>query len=290
MNIQYSDNVTGYISPEISNYKGVRKMSEKKTRTSIKILVAITFIMMVTVNALANILPINGETTGGVSDAYKNLFAPAGITFAIWGVIYIALAAYTIYQTELFQKNKSNNSVDILEKVGLYFSISSIANSVWIFAWHFHLIPLSMLLMAVILGCLIVINQTITKEKLCGREKLFIKLPFSIYFGWITVATIANATTLLVSIGWDGFGISEPIWTVVIIFVGMFIGIATILRNRNFAYGLVIIWAYAGILIKHTSESGFANQYMQVITTVVVCIVLLIIAETYVFSKVRKMN
>jgi len=290
MNIQYSDNVTGYISPEISNYKGVRKMSEKKTRTSIKILVAITFIMMVTVNALANILPINGETTGGVSDAYKNLFAPAGITFAIWGVIYIALAAYTIYQTELFQKNKSNNSVDILEKVGLYFSISSIANSVWIFAWHFHLIPLSMLLMAVILGCLIVINQTITKEKLCGREKLFIKLPFSIYFGWITVATIANATTLLVSIGWDGFGLSEPIWTVVIIFVGMFIGIATILRNRNFAYGLVIIWAYAGILIKHTSESGFANQYMQVITTVVVCIVLLIIAETYVFSKVRKMN
>jgi hypothetical protein len=265
-------------------------MSEKKTKISIKILVAATFIVMVTVNALANILPINGETTGGVSDAYKNLFAPAGITFAIWGVIYIALAAYTIYQTGLFQKNNSKNSVDILEKVGLYFSISSIVNSVWIFSWHFHLIPLSMLLMAVILGCLIVINQTINKEKLYGREKLFIKLPFSIYFGWITVATIANATTLLVSIGWDGFGISEPIWTVVIIFVGLIIGIATILRNRDFAYGLVIIWAYAGILIKHTSEIGFANQYMQVITTVVVCIVLLIIADTYVFSKVRKMN
>ena len=259
-------------------------------KTSIKILVASTFIVMVTVNALANILPINGETTGGVSDAYKNLFAPAGITFAIWGVIYIALAAYTIYQTGLFQKNNGKNSVDILEKVGVYFSISSIANSVWIFSWHFHLIPLSMLLMAVILGCLIVINQTINKEKLCGREKFFIKLPFSIYFGWITVATIANATTLLVSIGWDGFGISELIFTVVIIFVGLIIGIATILRYRDFAYGLVIIWAYAGILIKHTSDSGFSNQYMQVITTVVVCIMMLIVAETYVFLKGRKLN
>ena len=143
--------------------------------------------------------------------------------------------------------------------------------------------------MVVILGCLIIINQKINKEKLPFRERLFIKLPFSIYFGWITVATIANATTLLVSLGWDGFGISEPTWTMIIIIVGLIIGIATILKNIDIAYGLVIIWAYVGILIKHTSASGFSNQYMGVITTVIVCIVLLIIAEIYLFSKRRKM-
>ena len=265
-------------------------MSEKKTKISIKILVAVTFILMVTINALANILPINGQTTGGVSDYYKNLFAPAGITFAIWGLIYIALAGYTIYQAGLFQKHESANPVALLEKIGLYFSISSIANSAWIFSWHYHLIPLSMLLMVVILVCLIIISQTINKVNLEFREKLFIRLPFSIYFGWITVATIANATALFVSLGWDGFGISEPTWTVVIIMVGLIIGIATTLKNRDITYGLVIIWAYIGILIKHTSTSGFSNQYMQIITTVIVCIILLTIAEIYLFSKMRKVS
>ena len=147
-----------------------------------------------------------------------------------------------------------------------------------------------MLLMVVILVCLIIINQTINKVNLQFSEKLFIRLPFSIYFGWITVATIANATILLVSLGWDGFGISEPTWTVAIIIIGLIIGIVTMLKNRDITYGLVIIWAYIGILIKHTSPSGFSNQYMQIITTVVVSIILIIIAEIYLFSKMKKVS
>ncbi|MBU3191727.1 tryptophan-rich sensory protein [Clostridium bowmanii] len=262
-------------------------MRENKTKISIKVFVGVTFIVMVAINALANILPINGQTTGGVSDFYKNLFAPAGITFAIWGLIYFELAAYTIYQAGLFQNNKSKSSVDLLEKIGVYFSISSIANSIWIFSWHYRYILLSTLLMVVILVCLIIINQIIKRENLSFKEKFFIKFPFSIYFGWITVATIANVTTLLVSLGWDGLGISEPIWTVIIISVGLIIGITTILKNRDIAYGFVLIWAYAGILIKHVSPSGFSNQYMEVITTVIVSIVLLMIAEIYIFSKNR---
>lgn len=142
--------------------------------------------------------------------------------------------------------------------------------------------------MVVILVCLIIINQSIKKENLSFREKFFIKFPFSIYFGWITVATIANITTLLVSLSWDGFGISEPIWTVIIISVGSIIGIATVLRNRDIAYGLVLVWAYAGILIKHTSPSGFANQYIGIITTVIISIGLLMVTEIYVFLKAEK--
>lgn len=265
-------------------------MDTNKTRTSIKILVTLSFLLMVVVNALANILPINGVKTGQVSDSYQNLFAPAGITFAIWGIIYLLLAFYTLYQLGFFQNNKSTLKKDVFDKVGIYFSISSIANALWIFSWHYHLIPLSMLLMILILICLILIVNAINKAELSFRDKIFVRLPFSIYFGWITVATIANATTLLVSIGWDGLGISEPVWAVIMIAAGVIIAIATILKNNDFAYGLTIIWAYSGILIKHTTASGFAGQYPNVITTVIICIALLIIIEVYLLFKKRTLN
>jgi hypothetical protein len=113
------------------------------------------------------------------------------------------------------------------------------------------------------------------------REKIFIRLPFSVYFGWITVAAIANATVLLVSRGWNGFGIPEPVWAIAMIIVGMLIGAVTTIRNRDVAYGLVLVWAYSGILIKHTSAAGFAGQYPAIIITVAVCILLLLAAAAY---------
>lgn len=128
-------------------------------------------------------------------------------------------------------------------------------------------------------------------EQLTDREKFLVKLPFSVYFAWITVATIANATTLLVALGWNGFGISESTWAIVIIIIGMLIGSFTMLKNSDIAYGLVLIWAYVGIWIKHRSASGFSGQYTSVITTVIVCIVFFIIAVAYViFSKRRNSN
>ncbi|PKM88911.1 MAG: lantibiotic ABC transporter permease [Firmicutes bacterium HGW-Firmicutes-12] len=263
-------------------------MFENKVKLSMRILVAVTFLTMIIVNALANILPINGQGTGQVSDAYPNLFAPAGLTFAIWGLIYLLLALYTLYQFGLFQKDKITTKVHLLEKIGFYFSISSIANAAWIFSWHYHLIPLSMLLIVVILVCLILVNQAINNFQLSVKEQIFIRLPFSVYFGWITVATIANATTLLVSMGWNGFGISESTWAIMIIITGMLIGVITTIRNRDIAYGLVLVWAYAGILIKHKAVYGFAGQYPGIITTVIVCIVLLLITEAYIIFYDRR--
>ena len=257
-------------------------MTGRNKGAFIKILVVITFLVMIGVNALANILPFNDTTTEQVSNTYMNLFAPTGLTFAIWGIIYLLLAAYTVYQLGLFQSDKSPFKENLFRKVGIYFSISSITNALWIFAWHNFFIALSMILMIVILVCLIIINLEINKKNLSLTEKIFIKLPFSIYFGWITVATIANATTLLVSIGWDGFGISEPVWTSIIIAVGLIIGIATIISNRDLAYGLVFIWAYAGILIRHTSAEGFAGQYPEVINTVIISLGLLLLVHLYV--------
>ena len=196
-------------------------MDSKQNGIALKIITAVTYAAMIAVNAMANALPINGIDTGAVSDAYPNLFAPAGLTFAIWGLIYLLLAGYTLYQFGLFQGDKSIVKTELLRKVDIVFSISSLANFCWIFSWHYRIIPLSMVLMLVILACLMYINGIIKKEQLSNKEKLFIKLPFSVYFGWITVATIANMTVLLVDIGWNGFGISEPIWAVIILITGL---------------------------------------------------------------------
>ncbi|MGO1368662.1 MAG: tryptophan-rich sensory protein, partial [Senegalia sp. (in: firmicutes)] len=147
-------------------------------KTWIKVSVIITYIAMIATNALANILPINGLTTGEVSDSFENLFAPAGLTFSIWGLIYLLLGLYSLYQAGLFRDN--NRRVKLLNSVGIIFSISSIANAAWIFSWHYKVLSLSILLMLVILISLITIVKKINKEK------LFISLPFSIYFGWIT--------------------------------------------------------------------------------------------------------
>lgn len=253
-------------------------------KKTIKALVVISFILMVVVNALANILPINGVGTGGVSDSYPNLFAPAGITFAIWGLIYLLLALYTVFQLGLFKKNRKISD-KLMNKVGIVFSISSIANTVWIFTWHYRIISLSMVLMLIILVCLAIIVSAIRKESLGMFEKVFVKLPFSIYFGWITVATIANMTTLLVSVGWNGFGLSQAIWAVAIIAIGAIIGIITILRNKDYPYGLVILWAYAGILIKHVSASGFNGMYPAVMITTIAAMVLVAVAEVIAIMK-----
>lgn len=264
---------------DISNPKESLGMNKK-----VKVLVVITFIVMIVVNVLANTLPINGVTAGEVSDYYANLFTPAGYTFSIWGLIYLLLALYTFYQLGIINKNDSI-SQELLNKVGILFSISSIANTLWIFAWHYNKIYLSMILMFIILLCLITIVNLIKKETLTTKEKLFVKVPFSVYFGWITVATIANITVWLVSLGWDAFSPSAVVWAVIVIILGAIIALLTILKNKDFVYGLVILWAYIGILVKHVSKTGFNSMYPSVITTVIICLVLLIVVNTFVIFK-----
>lgn len=263
-------------------------MKKTKVKLAIKLLVGVTYILMIAVNGLANALPINGMNTGEVSDAYPNLFAPAGITFSIWGLIYILLAIYTLYQAGLFQRKEGEGNAALLNRVGLLFSFSSLANAAWIFAWHYQIMPLSVILMLAILRSLILINQAIDKEQLSLKEKFLICLPFSVYFGWITVATIANVTTLLVSTGWGRFGLTESTWTIILLIVGTILGGFTTLKTKKLGYGCVLIWAYWGIWIRHTSESGFSGQYGMVVATVLVCIALLTAAVLYLVYTERK--
>ncbi|NCC69999.1 tryptophan-rich sensory protein [bacterium] len=250
----------------------------------IKILALVSYIVMVIINTLANTLNFNNYTTGDISNLYPNLFAPAGITFSIWGLIYLLLFVYSIYQFK-----KSNNE-ELYRKINFYFILSSIANILWIFSWHNNIILASVLLIIVILFSLIKIADILNKEKLSKRDNILVALPFTIYFGWITVATIANITTFLVSLGWNGFRISDYIWTIIILLIATLIGVLRLFKDKRFSYGLVFIWAYIGILIKHISSSGFSGRYIQVIITVSFCILVFLISDIILYLKNNRIN
>ena len=258
-------------------------MSATPSRTPVKILVAVTYLAMVGTNVLANALPLNGRGTGEVSDAYPSLFTPAGLTFAIWGVIYLLLGAHVLYQ--LFGDRDGDPA--LLNRVGVLFSISSLANTAWVFAWHYDHIALSAVLIVVILVCLALIVTTLRRANLTGRQRLLVGLPFSVYFGWSTVATVANMTVLLVSRKWDGFGLPDATWAVIIVLVAMAIGTITMLRNRDVAYGLVLIWAFVGILIRQTSSDGLAGRYPAIIAAVVASLVIYLISEVWILRRRR---
>lgn len=257
-------------------------MGEVNVGTFTKVHTTVTFVVMIVVNALANIIPFNGMTTGEVSDLYQNLFTPAGLTFSIWSVIYILLGGYILHQFGFFANKDGKFSKDLIEKIGIYFTISSIANTAWIFVWHYQSIGISLAMTAVILICLIVINVKTAKANLAVREKIFIRLPFSIYFGWITVATIANAMAFFVSIGWLNSGIPQVLIVIAVLIAGLVITGIIMFKNQNLGYGAAVIWAYIGILIKHTSARGFSGKYPFVILALILCIIVLLIAEVYI--------
>ena len=236
------------------------------------------FVVMIAVNYLAVALPLGGRDTGAISDNYGNLFAPAGYAFSIWGLIYALLGVYVVYQ---LRRDKD----DLVERVNRVFIVNALLNALWIVAWHYDYIWLSVLIMVGLLLTLIRIADIVRAAKLTKNERFLVCLPFSIYFGWITVATIANVTVFLVSLGWNGFGFSDSFWTVVVLLVGALIGSWRMLRDRLIPYGLVLIWAYVAILSKHLSQSGFAGQYPNIIWTVVLCLLIFTVMVGLISTK-----
>ena len=244
----------------------------------IKISTLAAYVTMVTVNYLAVALPLAGRDTGEISDSYPNLFAPAGYAFSIWGLIYTLLLIYVIYQ---FWRDD-----ELVGRINRVFIANALFNSAWLFAWHYDLIWLSVLIMIGLLATLIRIADMLRSSNLAKNDRFLIRLPFSVYFGWITVATIANITVFLVSLGWNGFGFSESFWTVAVLLAGALIGSWRMMRDRFTPYGLVLVWAYGAILFKHLSENGFGGKYPSIIAAVILC--LLIFLGTIVFININK--
>jgi hypothetical protein len=223
-------------------------MAKTSTLWLLKSLNLAAFVATVAVNAMANALPINGKTTGELSDLYPNLFVPAGLTFSIWGIIYLLLAVFSIYQIVALNRN----SADFLQRIGPLFIVASAANIGWIYLWHYQRVPASLVLMLVLLASLlgIYLRLGIGVRTVSWSHRLLIHLPFSVYLGWITVATVANATAVLVHVGWNRFGASQELWTVVVLIVAALITLAVLFTRNDLFYALVILWAFFGILIK----------------------------------------
>jgi hypothetical protein len=200
------------------------------------------FAVMIVMNYMANALPLNNKTTGELSNSFPNLFVPAGITFSIWGIIYLLLLIFTIVQFTSTDKTTIYN-------IGWLYAISCLFNALWIIAWHYGKLPMSLIIMVGLLISLIYINMTISHLPMG-----IIKAAFGVYLGWICIATIANVTALLVNYNWNGFGISHETWTIIMISSGAIITVLALYKFDNPYIGLVVMWAFAGIIIKRTDD------------------------------------
>lgn len=222
---------------------------------TLKIANITAFILMVYVNYLSNALPINGHTAGELSDKYVNYFVPAGLTFAIWGVIYSWFMVFLGFQIATFFSKEIDKKVSpIVGKIGWLFVISCLLNVTWLLAWHYEFVGLSVLLMVSFLGTLLYIFLKIGvgKSKINNLEKWISHAPFSIYLGWISIATIANFTALLVSNQWNGFGIDNAAWAKIMIIIGLVLTVFVVIQRNAIFYALVVVWAFYGIHLKRS--------------------------------------
>lgn len=223
---------------------------------------AITFFLALLLNGLANLIPINGLNTGAISDTYENYFAPAGFTFSIWGLIYSLLAGYVIWRIKNLHPSEDNPNNRFLYRVDVAFSVSNLANALWILSWHYLSFYLSFVVMVVILCSLAYINLQFK-----GDKNIF-TIPFRIYFAWIIVATVANITTMMVADAnsfrwlWNGEVESEQLLTIIIVLITILLGNVIIFRQKDPFVGGVIIWALIGIFARHQinlSDVGIAS-------------------------------
>jgi hypothetical protein len=228
-------------------------------------------LMIIGLNVLASALPLNGQTTGEISDRFDVYFVPAGYVFSIWGLIYLALIAFAVYQALPAQRDNPR-----LRRVGYLYALSCVANVAWLLLWHYEFFELTLVAMVALLLLLITIylRLGIGRNRVSNAEKWLVRVPFSIYLGWITVATIANVTSLLDYLNWSGWGISPEAWAVVMLVAGAVIASAVSITRGDIAYVLVIVWAFVGIAVKHSDTPIVAVT--AIVMAVLVALTLLI--------------
>ena len=264
-------------------------MTSSQSRLPLAIANMIAFVVVVVVNALATTIPLGGMTTGQLSDLYPNLFVPAGLTFSIWGIIYILLGIYAVYGL-VFSSRKSEPSASFMEKIGILFIITCVANAGWIFAWQYRILPLSLVCMVVLLAALVLIYNRLNvgRTSAGAAENYMVHLPMSIYLGWISIATIANVTAVHVYYKWNRFGVEEQVWAIVMVVVGILLGLLLLFYRKDIFYTLVVDWALLGILIKRMAEDRGATQGVIITSIVGLCILTLGVAVQIARGKVYR--
>lgn len=237
--------------------------------STLRILNIVTYLIMVGVNTLANTLPLFGRMTGEISDSLPNLFVPAGYVFAIWGLIYLLLGIFVIWQALPNQKENG-----LIDKISPFFIAGNLFNTAWVFAWHSLMFPLTEVFMLGLLVCLAFIYAKLDLRggRFSGIERLTLWAPFSVYLGWISVATIANTAITLLDVGWGAFGITPETWTLIMLAVATLLASFITITRRELPYTLVILWALVGIALRQAEMPQIATTAW--IATGVVAVVL----------------
>jgi translocator protein len=239
----------------------------------------IAFIITLIINGAANTTLIGGRTTAEVSALYPTLITPAGYVFAIWGIIYFLLAVFLVYQILPSQQHNP-----FQKQISFLFILTCVFNVAWLFLWqNLYLAYSSILIVGYLLTLIaIYLRLNIGKSNVSLREKLAVQLPFSVYLGWVTIATIANISVTLVAANWDGFGLSLETWAVLVLVVALILDLIVIVTRRDIAYSLVFIWALVGIAVNQT------NGNVVLTAEVAAIIIVVALAATLALQRVKR--
>ena len=229
-------------------------------KKTLQIANGVAIVATILINYLSNTGIFKGNTVENVSDKYHNYFTPAGYAFSIWGLIYLGLLGFVFYTGgSLFKKSQDVKTLenDVVLKIGWWFVISCIGNSFWIIAWLYEYIGLTVILMLVVLFSLlkIITNTRMELDFHPVKKYIFIFWPFAIYSGWITVALIADVAAWLTKLNWDGLGISQISWTIIMIFVAGLINVLMVWKRNLREFALVGIWALIAISVANKNEA-----------------------------------
>ncbi len=229
-------------------------------------------ILVLTLNALANILPINGYNTGQISAFYPNYFVPAGFTFSIWSIIYIMLIGFVVCSIAATGKKMNEYAKQSIKMASPYFQLTCLLNSAWILLWHYLYLAASVAVMILFLVVLILLYLKIFqfKRQLTSFMKFWIHHTFVVYLAWICVATIANFTALFVGIGWQGSPLNATTWSVVMIIIALILGIFFVGKRKEPAYGYVLSWALIGIYARQMPVA----KNVGMVAALAVCVLL----------------
>jgi hypothetical protein len=235
----------------------------------------VAFLVTVVVNGMANGLALNGRTTGEISDLFPTLVTPPGYVFSIWGVIYLLLFVFAVFQVLPKQREET-----FLSRIGVLFVLSCVLNVVWLILWHYLQIALSVIVMFALLATLIAIylRLDIGRATVSLKERICVHLPFSVYLGWITVASITNVAAAIVGAGLDGLGLGDVTWAILVIIVALIIDLAVIYTRRDMAYSLVLIWALAGITVKQMEKQSI---FLTSVASIIIIILALILVSAF---------
>jgi hypothetical protein len=214
-------------------------------------------IFVLALNALANILPINGYNTGQISGFYPNYFVPAGFTFSIWSIIYLMLIGFVVCSVAATGSKMEANSKQVIQRASPLFQFTCLLNGGWILLWHHLFLVASLIVMLFFLATLILLYIRINEFKnlLSPFMRFWVYHTFLVYLGWISVATIANATALFVGIGWQGNPLAPQTWSVVMILIALILGLFFVGKKKEPAYGYVLSWAFFGIYASQMDQS-----------------------------------